>query len=387
MLTGPEPASGSTDGPASRGTIRVHALVDSLSIGGAEMLLPELAAAAPAEGIELSVGYLQDMNGSPGIARLRARGVEPRLVGVRRLGPGAVRQVRRQLQEVRPDVLHTHLGYSDLLGGLAARTLRLPAVATVHSMRWDAEGRERVKEEMMTRARRGMDRVVMVSDFARERYLAEGRDRPEHLVVVRNGITGTPAPGAGAAVRAELGIGSDELVVTIMAVLRPEKAHVTSIEAIRRLRERLPNARLLIAGDGPSRPQVEAAAAAAGDGVVMAGFRSDVMAVLDASDVLLHAPSYDALPTSIIEAMAASVPIVATRVGGIPELVGDEAAVLVPAPPSPEPLADALHALLTDPDRRARLGAAGRARFERELSATAWARRLRAVYDDVLAAA
>jgi len=110
-----------------------------------------------------------------------------------------------------------------------------------------------------------------------------------------------------------------------------------------------------------------------------------VMAVMDAVDVLVHPSEADAFPTALIEAMAASRPVVATRVGGIPEIVDDgETGVLVEAPASPERLAAALEPLVADADLRARMGASGRERYEREFTVETWARRTRALYDRVL---
>jgi glycosyltransferase involved in cell wall biosynthesis len=109
------------------------------------------------------------------------------------------------------------------------------------------------------------------------------------------------------------------------------------------------------------------------------------MAVLDAADVLLHPSRHDALPTTIIEAMAASTPVVATCVGGIPELVDDGvSAVLVRAPPRADALAAALGGLLRDPGRRQRLAAAARGRFEEQFTADRWAARMGALYRSVL---
>ena len=134
---------------------RVHALIDSLTWGGAEMLLADFAAGAGSAGIELSVGYLVDVDGSPAAAPLRARGVDPQLVPIRSaLNPADARRVRRHVAGVRPDVLHTHLAYSDLLGGLAARRLGLPAVCTVHVMQLEASARARARTALTTAVRR-----------------------------------------------------------------------------------------------------------------------------------------------------------------------------------------------------------------------------------------
>ncbi|MGA7704336.1 MAG: glycosyltransferase, partial [Solirubrobacteraceae bacterium] len=117
----------------SQSTLRVHTLIDSLTWGGAEMLLADLAGAAPSAGIEMSVGYLDDVNGSPALPRLRAQGIEPGLLNVKRMVDArSLRRVRAHLQAVKPEVLHTHLSTADALGALAARSLGIPAVCTIH---------------------------------------------------------------------------------------------------------------------------------------------------------------------------------------------------------------------------------------------------------------
>lgn len=372
--------------PADR-PIRVHALIDTVGVGGAEIVLAEFAAVAPLGGIELSVGYLKDVDAGHSAARLRQAGVEPRLAGIpRHLGPGAFLAVRRQLAKLRPELVHTHLGYADLLGGPAARSLGIPAVATLHAHAWPGGGGERVKMCAMRFARRASAaRVIAVSESARTAYLASGSDRPERVVVVRNGIAGTAQPGAGRVVRDELGIGHAELVVAMVSSLRSEKAHDIAFAAVGELVASVPELRLLVVGDGPLRAEVARMASALGDRALQIGYRPDVMAVLDAADVLLHPSRHDALPTTIIEAMAASTPVLATRVGGIPELVDEGVSgVLVPAPPAASELAAALGELLRDPHRRRRLAAVGRERFEQEFTADRWAARMGELYRSVL---
>lgn len=366
--------------------LRVHALIDSLSWGGAEMLLGDFAAAAPEAGIELSVGYLSDHDGSPAAPRLRRHGIEPVEVGVRTLlGPTDLRRVRRHVADVRPDLVHTHLSYSDVMGGLAARSLGLPAVSTVHLMDRPGAARTAAKARLAALVRRRcMRRVITVSEEARRALLSRGGERAERVVCVRNGVVDDARPGAGRAVRAELGLGEDELVVSMLAVLRPGKGHDVAAAAVAALRERHRGLRLVIAGDGPARREVERLVSGLDGAAVVTGHRDDVAALLDATDVLLHPSSMDALPTALIEAMAAGVPVVSTRVGGIPEIVeSGREGVLVQPPPTVPRLVGALEPLLCDRGLRARMGAAGRTRFEREFAAPEWAKRLRALYEEV----
>ena len=233
--------------------VRVHHLVDSLTFGGAELLLAELARAAPGARIDLSVSYLLDLaDMSPGAARVREAGVEPACVGIPpRLWTSALWRVRRYLGARRPDVVHTHLPNSDLLGGVAASSLAIPAISTIHAIEWGGAGLDHVKDRLSAVARRRCAaRVVAPSEGARRHYLETGWDRPERLVTIHNGVQGAAKPGAGAAFRAEVGLDADHLVVATLSKFRPEKAHDVALEAVALLRERLPRLRLVVVGDG-----------------------------------------------------------------------------------------------------------------------------------------
>jgi len=361
--------------------LHVHALIDSLYWGGAETLLADFAIALHARGDKLTVGYLKAE--TKAAARLREQGVEPEPVEIESmLGRADQRLVRDHLRAVAPDLVHTHLGYSDFLGGRAARALGIPTVATLHVMEWERSLRENTKSRLMALARRHCAaRVIAVSEAARRRYLETGWDLPERVVTVHNGIAGIRKPGAGPAIRDEFGLKADELVVAMVSVLRPGKGHDVAAEAIASLRERFPNLRLLVLGDGADREAVLDSLRPAGEAVLAPGFRADVLSVLDAVDVLIHPSRVDALPTALIEAMAAEVPVVASDVGGIPEIVAEgETGMLLEPPLTAPPLAGALATLLEDPARRARMGRAGRLRFEQHFALGPWMERLEPVY-------
>jgi glycosyltransferase involved in cell wall biosynthesis len=364
--------------------VRVLALIDHFAQGGAETLLSRFALAAPRAAIELSVACLVDRDGNPAAAPLRAQGIEPVNLDLPgRPGPRALRAVRSHIACQRPQLVHTHLGTSDLLGSLAARSLAIPVISTVHVMMWQR------RRELLMRRVVGIcdDRLIAVSESARQAYLSHpGWGRAEQVVTIYNGVDVSVTPGAGAEVRKALGIAPDDLVLTMASALRPEKGHDVALQALRILRPRYPNLRLLIVGQGALGDAIARDAQDLGTAVLMVGFMPDVMPYLDAADICLQPSHRDAFPTTIIEALAARTPTVATAVGGIPEIItGPELGVLITPPPSPDSVAEALAALIERPERRRALAAAGRLAYEQRFTADPWVRRTRALYDEVIA--
>jgi glycosyltransferase involved in cell wall biosynthesis len=368
--------------------LEVLAVIDHLALGGAEMMLGQFAAAAPRAAIRLHVAYFEDRDGSPAAEPLRAAGIEPVNLEVGgRPGGRHVRAVRSHIRAVRPDIVHTHLGTADLIGGLAARSLGVPAVSTIHAVLQRQPGVRGAKDAATAFGRRMCDaRVITVSESARLAYLKQSWSMNGRVVLIYNGIDVAAAPGSGVAVRRELGVGADELLVGMVSALRPEKGHDLAIEAISMLREQFPRLRLLIAGQGALAAELARLAEPLGDRVLLAGPRADVMCVFDALDVCLHPSRVDAFPTTLIESLAASTPVLASGVGGIPEIIDDgQTGVLVPPPPNAATLAAALGDLLADQPRRRTLAAAGRKAYEQRFTAGPWVERTRGLYDTVRA--
>jgi glycosyltransferase involved in cell wall biosynthesis len=352
-------------------------------------MLANFAQSAPTVGVRLTVGYLKAARDGAALERLRALGIEPELVPVRRLlGRRDLARVRQHLGRVGGDLVHTHLKYADVLGGIAARSLRLPVVSTLHEASWTGAPAERVKQRLAGLVRRHCaGRVIAVSEAARRSYLATGWDEPGRLTTVRNSIVEPPRGSSRAQMRTRFGLGSADLVVAMVSALRPEKGHEHAFAAFEALRHEFPELRLLVIGDGPRREEVERMAAPLGPAVVVAGYQDDVAGILTGADVLLHPSHVDAFPTALLEAMAASIPVVATSVGGIPEIVvhGDTGLLVAP-PPDPGRIAAALGRLLEDARLREAMGTRARQRFEREFSAETWLRQTRDVYDTIIAA-
>jgi glycosyltransferase involved in cell wall biosynthesis len=281
------------------------------------------------------------------------------------------------------------LGYA----GRAGRAASVPVVGTVHE---PLGSFVRPRRWLLVPAlNRLCDRVTVPSNASGAEAIRYGL-RADRLSVVRTGIDVArfrPDPEAGRRVRAGLGIPPDAPLVGMVARFNPGKGHDVLLRAMAIVARSFPDARCLVVGDalfegeGDWRAQMVTLARALrlGDRAVFAGWRDDVPAVLQALDVLVHAPTApDSMPTVVMEAMAAGRPVVGAALGGVPELVADGVTGRLVPPRDPDALATALHPLLDDPAARAALGAAARDRAVRELSRERFARAMAEVYETVL---
>lgn len=233
------------------------------------------------------------------------------------------------------------------------------------------------------------DRIVAPSRAILDALVVDEGVAADRLVEIPNGVDverfRPPTAEARAAARAAEGLGDDALAVICVASLSPIKRHADLVDAFAALRTRLPEARLLLVGDGALGGALHDRVAALGLGEVVRflGVRDDVDRLLGAADVFVLASDSEGMSNAILEAQACGLPTVATRVGGTPQLVLEaETGRLVP-PRDPAALADAI-AACADPGWRRDAGARARARVEREHSIAAMARRYDALYASLL---
>lgn len=281
----------------------------------------------------------------------------------------------------RADIVHGHSAKAGFLSRLAAAATRRTrrCVFTPHGWSfWAAEGR--TQQLYLALERQAADwckTIVAVGQFERDAGLEAGIGTPEQYAVVANGVDVSRfalprRPRAGR--------------VVMVGRIAPPKRHDLAVEAMVQVRSVHPDAELHIIGDGPGRPALEAriSALSAWENVRLLGARDDIPALLAEAEVLLLASDYEGAPLSVLEAMAAGVPVVASAVAGIPELVIDgETGVLV-EPGSAAAIGEAISALLGAPARAAELGAGGKVRARDHYSRERMIRDLTAVYDAVL---
>ncbi|MBM3307187.1 MAG: glycosyltransferase family 4 protein [Candidatus Eisenbacteria bacterium] len=240
-------------------------------------------------------------------------------------------------------------------------------------------------------ANRSLDRIIVVSEASRREYARNFRCAPEQLVAIRGGVDPgrfERLPDRGAA-RRGLGIAPDATVVVTVGRLCEGKGQDAAVEAVALARGRIEGLMLLLVGDGPARGRLEALARERGvsDRVVFAGARGDIETVLASADAMILSSEAESLPLSVLEAMAAGLPVVSTDVGGISEAVVDRVTGRVVPRRDPDALADATAEVLGRPDHGAALGRAGRARVEAEFDVRQSYAKTAALYADLLAAA
>ncbi|MFC4944507.1 glycosyltransferase [Pseudonocardia sp. GCM10023141] len=366
--------------------MKIAHLVPTLHPGGPEIGLVDLAGAAAEAGFEMVVIALAATSDTTLLSALRRHGVPVAELGMAPWDPRAVARTARLLREREVDVVHSHLAPADVVAAAAALRNRIPAVSTLHWVEnFPADRADRLRRTAKIVARqRFVHRTIAISQVQSGWYRAVGGSE-RNLLVVPNGVTdpGPTDPDKRARRRAALDVGAADVLATSLAPMRRDQGHELLLDAVEELPDAVP-LMIALAGEGPLRPRLEARVAATdalADRVRFVHRHQDPAELLAASDIALHTAGSAALPTALLRAMAAGRPVVATRVGGIPEIVSAATGVLVPL--DAVKIADALVALAEDGERRDRLGAAARARFEADFEAVGWARRLREVYEAV----
>ncbi len=377
------------DPPRTLPPLRVAFCIDNMNIGGTEMNAVRTARLLREAGVELRVFSL--VTEGPLLDRYAELGIPVHLLPIRRLyGRAALDAGRRLLAMLRlhsVEVVHAHDFYSNIF---AAPWARMAGTAFIASRRW-WEGPDRRAQRWANRASYALaHRVLANSESVADLLVRTERVRRSRVVVVPNFLDdeafNPPPPGWRESFARKLGLSAGGLVVGVVASLSPIKDHATLLRAVAALAGRWPGLRVVLAGaDGGSQPSLEGLAAELGiaDRIRYAGLCPNHPSPHHLFDIAALTSVSEGLPNSVLEAMASARPVVATRVGAIPDAVVDgETGLLVP-PQDPEAVAGALDALLRDPERRVRAGAAGRDRARAQYSSAAAIGRLCRLYREL----
>jgi glycosyltransferase involved in cell wall biosynthesis len=377
--------------PSPDGKLKVVTLVDRLGTGGAERLAIQTTARLDPERFDRTLCAsrrfdvaISKQHVANALEDLRTAGV--RVLGLKRSSAAQVWAwwpLYRLLRRERVDVLHTHKFGSNLWGTVIGRLARVPVIIA-HEHTWSFEGKpwRRIGDREVIA--RGSTRFIAVSREDRRRMIEiEGID-PSDVMFLPNGIP-APPPATGADVRAELGIAPGAPVIGTVSVLRPQKALDVLLRATQALLPEFPGLKVLIAGEGDRRFALEdlAAELGIGDSVMFLGVRTDVPDVLAALDVAVSSSDFEGSPLSVMEFMEAARPIVATRVGGVPDLIEDGVHGLLVEPQDPGAFAAAVARMLRDRDAARAMGERARERRRTEFDIDVMVRRLEQLYTEL----
>jgi glycosyltransferase involved in cell wall biosynthesis len=296
------------------------------------------------------------------------------------VSPRMARDVIREVRAEQPDLLHTHLVHADAYGGVAAKVLRLPAVSTRHNDDRYLLGPFRYVDRAFARVDY---RLIAISDAVR-RFLEAAGHNPAKLLTIRYGLDELP-PARSEPTPAAAGIPADAPLALAVGRLIEQKDHATLLRAFALVRVALPQAHLAILGGGPLEAATRALVEELGleDAVTMPG-RTDIRDWLERADVFAHSSRWEGFGIVLLEAMLAGLPVVATRVSAVPEVVVDGETGLLVEVGDFQGLATAIQTLLADRGQASTLGEAGRQRALEEFSVARMAERTQAVYEEAL---
>ena len=348
---------------------RVAYVIDGLGMGGAERLMVPILKHLDRDHFEAYVCALQSKDGNPMADEIRALGIPVDCLNIQHLRDlNALPRLIKYLKGTGADLVHTQLEFANILGSISAKFLRLPSVCTIHVMpALNVKPKLKLHQRVEWFAlRQFCDRVISVSEEARQYHRKISGAATGQVVNIYNGIdlshfVDMDREQARVAVRTEFGIPGDANMLTTVAVLRPPKGIQFMLRALPAILEANPNTWYLVVGSGSHQKTLveEAEKAGVSHRVIFAGMRKDVPQLLAASDVFVLPTLTEALPTVLAEAMAARLPIVASRVGGIPEMITDGQNGCLVEPEDIPGLVRACNRLLNDPAQRAAMGAEG----------------------------
>lgn len=285
--------------------------------------------------------------------------------------------LRRLIKREQPALVHSHTSKAGILARLAAWSVGVPSVFTAHTWSFD-EGvphlRQKVSLPMERLAARLGGKIITVSDANTRKALLRKIAKKEDIIRIWNGVPDSPH-------RANPGSNSPLTLISVARMV-PQKDFASLLEAAAKLRG---NWRLLLVGDGPDRPHLEAlnAKLGLGDRVQFLGSRLDVPELLAQSDIFVLSSHWEGLPISIIEAMRAGLPVVASDVGGVSESVIDGVTGLISHPRDVNHLRECLQILIDSPELIAKMGQTGRESFYRDFRIEGSIKKTLEVYESV----
>jgi glycosyltransferase involved in cell wall biosynthesis len=335
--------------------LRLLAIIEAYSITGPAKNLLEFARLARQSDVETTIAtFTRGASKNLFIDTAREAGFPVEVIHEARLyDRSVIRNLSQMAERLRPDIIQTHAVKSHFLARCASLPSKAPWVAFHHGYTWPTV-RARIYNELDRWSLRAARKVLTVSLPFRQELIARGV-KPERIEVIHNAIPPDwgrrfREPDPSGALRAKLGIGADRNVILIVGRLSREKDHLTLLEAVAGLPPGL-SPHLIVVGEGPERPRIEERIRSLGltSSVTLTGQQESAEPYYGIAQIAVLSSRSEGSPNALLEAMAAGVPVVATQVGGIPEIVTDGESALLIEPGDITAMKGSLAALLEDP--------------------------------------
>ena len=369
--------------------IKVFVLIKGLGFGGAEKLLELALPYIDRNRFEYEVGYLLPWKNAL-VPEFEKAGIPTYCLNQRK--PYDVRVLTRLaglLRHHSVDVLHLHLPYAGIVGRIASKMAPVKVVIYTEHNLWQRYHRLTAAANRWTFG--WNDAVIAVAEEVERSIQCHIglRGKPK-LSTIPNGVDLeylAALPRGAQGVKEEFHIPLDHQLVVHVANFTPKKRHVDLLAAAQTVLKQEPLVTFLLVGQGPLEAATMALAHELGiaDRVVFAGLRSDAQALIAGGDLFVLSSEYEGLPVSLLEAMAIGTPVVATRVGGIPEVITDGVEGFLVEPLKPDQLSYKLLNLLHSPELQQRFSENGRKRVQEQFDVRRMVERTEALYDRVLA--
>jgi glycosyltransferase involved in cell wall biosynthesis len=366
--------------------MKILHLISSGGMYGAENMLLNLCRSLPQLDCEIVVGIFQNkQNPHPEVAeKLRAGGLVVEIIPCAgQVDPAALWRIRQLIRKSKVDLVHSHGYKGDVYAFLATRFASVPLIATAHNWTGKTELPPLYKKLDLLALRR-FSCVVAVSEGVAQ-ILRDSGVAQQKIVHVPNGIDLAPFDVAVPTIESELG-GASGPAVGLIGRLVPEKGCDHFLRAASEVLPRFPDARFILVGDGPQRPSLEQLARDLNidRNVIFLGHRGEMPGVYASLDICILPSFEEGMPMTILEAMAAGKPVIATPVGEVPKIVDPQVDGLLVSPGNVSELSAAMTRLLGDVALGRRMGENGRQKARRSFSANAMAQAYLALYHRVL---
>lgn len=294
------------------------------------------------------------------------------------------------IKGLKPDIVHCrNTPHVVIYGGIAAKIIGLPFVVSIHGHPDFLDGNSFVKK-LWYMVQKWSDKIITVSNSIKDVLIREGRVRPDKITVIHNGIGSIDIqcdpPIMKQKIRQELGIDNSDQIIGCVGTLRSVKGHKYLIQAMPLILEKFPHSYLVLVGNGPLRDELEELAEKIGvkKKIIFLGYRTDILELMHVFDVFVLPSLSEGLSNVLLEAMITSKPVIATNVGGNPEVIEDGKTGLLVPPKDPQKIAEAVLSLLSDEDKRIRMGEAGLRRVKEKFSISKTVQEYKKVYHEVL---